>query len=130
MRRAAISILMLAVLLPATAFASVGYRCGSDRQVRATRCCPAMAKKPAPAPAPHATLNAASCCELSQAEPTKPPAADVQKEAASLAPPAIAVTPLAPAIAPPRREVTFAPRAHAPPEPERPLFASHCALLL
>jgi len=128
MRRAAISILMLAVLLPATAFASVGYLCGGDRQVRSSCCCPPRAKKPAPAP--HATLNAASCCEVTQAEPTTPVVGDVQKEAASLAPPAIAVTPLAPAVAPQRREVTFAPRAHAPPEPERSLFASHCALLL
>jgi hypothetical protein len=130
MRRAAISILMLAVLLPASAFASVAYLCGrgAERQVRSACCCPAKTKTPAPASRP--AINAASCCEISQAQPVKPVVVDVQRDAGSLAPLAIAVTPVAPAITPPRREVTFAPRAHAPPEPERTLFASHCALLL
>ena len=75
-------------------------------------------------------MTAASCCEVARAQRVEPPVVDVQKDAASVAPLAIAVTPVAAAITPPRREVTFAPRAHAPPEPERTLFASHCALLL
>lgn len=127
MRRAALSVLMLAVLLPSSAFARIGYLCARDRQVRASCCCPAKEKKPAPT---QTTLAAASCCEVSQIEPTRPLVVDVQEAATSLAPPAVAVVPVAPASTPPRREVAFAPRAHGPPDPGRSLFSSHCALLL
>lgn len=130
MRRAVLSFLMVAILLPSTVFARVAYLCSMDGKVRSTCCCPVKAKhRDVALPT---SIKSAGCCALSNAEPAKtqavtsPPSTNVDVEA-----PFVAVLTLAPATLPRHRVAMFAPHAQAPPDhPDRSLFASQCALLL
>ncbi|HET9626537.1 MAG TPA: hypothetical protein VFP84_34480 [Kofleriaceae bacterium] len=126
MRRVVLTLLIAAVLLPAAVFARIGFLCQLDGQLRAACCCPDQGKRGAEAPA---TLRAACCCtRLAAPAPAHPPAAHEVSHPPAFDLVAVVEAPL-PLIAPTRR-ATLPPRALAPPDPDRSLFARHCALLL
>jgi hypothetical protein len=130
-RRLALSLLMLAVLLPSAAFARVAYLCSMDGKVRSACCCPAKTQTQPRDPAPLTSMKSACCCEVSTLAPTRTAAADPPRVSAQLQPELVAIEPAPISAPPPRHLASFAPRSHAPPDPvDRSLFASHCALLL
>jgi hypothetical protein len=63
MLRVVTTLLMIAVLAPATAFGSVGFRCNGDGRIHASRCCPAKVQAEN-AEAPCSTIRKLECCEL------------------------------------------------------------------
>lgn len=130
-RRAVLSLLMLAVMLPSAAFARTEYLCSVDRTVRSSCCCPPKATKEKRERSPISTMSGACCCDVSTIEPPTPPAIDTGSKAnAVVAPPQMLVG-LAPSAPIPSVVVTSVPqRALAPPLIDRSLFARRCALLL
>lgn len=114
---------MLAVILPATAFARPAPACGAMAQLPPCCCTPSRTRPAAP---PQTTLRD-QCCAL------VPVAIAEARPVASTVPvfelPAIAVASAAPSFSSPSAR-PVASRALAPPIVERSLFASRCALLL
>jgi hypothetical protein len=128
MRRVVLAVLMLAVMLPAAAFARVAYRCSMDGQVRSECCCPNKATHHDAAPP--TSMAAAGCCwEIATVEPASQTATTDPQTTDRPAFVAIAILPSLPAWT--QRMAPRTSRAYAPPDiPDRTLFASHCALLL
>ncbi len=127
-RRAVLTLLTLAVLLPSSAFARTSFLCSMDGRVRSSCCCPAKAKKHDTQPI--STIRAECCCKITTVAATSPPPAAHETNKAAHAAPTVAVV-AAISSDPPRVDrATFAPRALAPPDPDRSLFVRHCALLL
>jgi hypothetical protein len=128
-RRVVLSLLILAVLLPSTAFARIGFLCRGDGELRAACCCPELARQHAASPGSSSTLRASCCCQrLTAAAPSHAPATPEASPAPVPDPTAIIAS--TPRIAPVTGSVASSPRTTAPPDPERSLFARHCALLL
>lgn len=129
MRRVVLSLLILAVLLPSTAFARIGFLCRLDGALRAACCCPELANQHAGSPTAHSTLRASCCCQrLTAAAPSHAPATHEAGDAPL--PDLAAIVAVTPVVVPVTRRVAMVPPAAAPPDPERSLFARHCALLL
>ncbi|HEY0250885.1 MAG TPA: hypothetical protein VGC41_05130 [Kofleriaceae bacterium] len=130
MRRVVLTVLLLMALAP-SAFARVAYLCGMDGKVRSSCCCPSKGKAKTPEGTPNATLKAACCCEVSVVTPARELAMDEQHKTSLQPPPLVLISIAGPSLAVIRMPVrAVIARALEPPRLERPLFASHCALLL
>jgi hypothetical protein len=128
-RRIALTVLMLVVLLPSAAFASISYLCSMDGKVRSACCCPSKAKKRDAAPV--TTIKSACCCEVTTAAPVKTTAIDSPKADTPVQPNFVAVSTEVPLSLSQHPAAAFIPRSQPPPNSRgRSLFASHCALLL
>jgi hypothetical protein len=130
-RRIALTVVALMVLLPSVAFARSEYLCRLDGQVRLACCCPA--KAPAhEAPGP-TSVREACCRTVFEAAPSRVQLATEDSTAGSrsLLPAFVAFGP-AYAAEPTTRVPVVAPlpRAMAPPDRGQDLFVRHCALLL
>ena len=124
MRRIALTIVALAILVPSLAIARSSYLCEIDRQIRETCCCP---KKQVKQPSPVSTIRA-NCCKIVKPPATVPPVDETRGARAEAPPIAIALAPV-PVIPVFTVRPSIVLRAQPPPDSE-PLFARHCSFLL